>query len=117
VNATGPVPLVLDVHLPHECWVISTDPHLNDKLHHPTDKDKSLNEEDADNIRKYRLDCNNNPPQSVSFRTGIPSTSGRLHSEFFRNLFLQDHRETDHFLHLQEFSSCNMTVDSSTSTV
>jgi hypothetical protein len=27
--------------------------------------------------------------------TSIPSTSGRLHSEFVRLLFLQDHRETD----------------------
>ena len=27
----------------------------------------------------------------------IPSTSGRLHSEFVRLLFLQTHRETDHF--------------------
>jgi hypothetical protein len=27
----------------------------------------------------------------------IPSTSGRLHSEFVRLLFLQAHRETDHF--------------------
>ena len=27
----------------------------------------------------------------------IPSTSGRLHSEFIRLLFLQDHRETDRF--------------------
>jgi hypothetical protein len=27
----------------------------------------------------------------------IPSTSGRLHSEFVRLLFLQSHRETDRF--------------------
>jgi hypothetical protein len=27
----------------------------------------------------------------------IPSTSGRLHSEFIRLLFLQAHRETDRF--------------------
>jgi hypothetical protein len=27
----------------------------------------------------------------------IPSTSGRIHSEFVRLLFLQAHRETDHF--------------------
>ena len=27
----------------------------------------------------------------------IPSTSGRLHSEFIRLSFLQDHLETDHF--------------------
>jgi hypothetical protein len=29
--------------------------------------------------------------------SAIPSTSGRLHSEFIRILFLQDHRETDRF--------------------
>jgi hypothetical protein len=29
--------------------------------------------------------------------TAISSTSGRLHSEFVRLLFLQDHRETDRF--------------------
>ena len=29
--------------------------------------------------------------------TAIASTSGRLHSEFIRLLFLQAHRETDHF--------------------
>jgi hypothetical protein len=28
---------------------------------------------------------------------GIPSTSGRLHSEFVRLFFLQTHRETDRF--------------------
>jgi hypothetical protein len=34
----------------------------------------------------------------VSFIPTIPSTSGRLHSEFVRLLFLQAHRETDRFL-------------------
>ena len=29
--------------------------------------------------------------------TVIASTSGKLHSEFVRLLFLQDHRETDRF--------------------
>ena len=29
--------------------------------------------------------------------SAIPSTSGRLHCEFIRILFLQDHRETDRF--------------------
>ena len=29
--------------------------------------------------------------------TTIASTSGRLHSEFVRLLFLHDHRETDRF--------------------
>ena len=36
-------------------------------------------------------------PSAVSFMPAIPSTSGRLHSEFVRLLFLQAHRETDRF--------------------
>ena len=59
--------------------------------------DRSLNEAAADKIRKYRSDYNNNPPSVVSFMDTIVSTSGRLHSEFIRLLFLQAHRETDHF--------------------
>ena len=48
-------------------------------------------------IRKYHADYNNNPPSVVSFMPAIASTSGRLHSEFIRLLFLQAHRETDRF--------------------
>ncbi len=59
--------------------------------------DRSLNEAATDKIRKYRVDYNNNPPSSVAFMTTIASTSGRLHSEFVRLLFLQAHRETDRF--------------------
>jgi hypothetical protein len=51
----------------------------------------------ADKIRKYRADYNNRPPSAVSFMPAIASTSGRLHSEFVRLLFLQAHRETDRF--------------------
>jgi hypothetical protein len=50
-----------------------------------------------DKIRKYRADYNNNPPNTVSFMPVITSTSGRLHREFVRLLFLQVHRETDRF--------------------
>jgi hypothetical protein len=51
----------------------------------------------TDKIRKYRADYNNNPPSSVAFMPTIASTSGRLHREFVRLLFLQAHRETDRF--------------------
>jgi hypothetical protein len=37
------------------------------------------------------------PPSAVSFMPVIASTSGRLHGEFVRPLFLQSHRETDRF--------------------
>ncbi len=63
----------------------------------PNDKDRSPNEVAVEKILKYRVDYNNNPPISVAFMPAIASTSGRLHSEFIRLLFLKDHRETDRF--------------------
>jgi hypothetical protein len=48
----------------------------------------------------------------------IPSTSGRFHSEFIRLLFLQTHRETDHFFEVSGSQFLrNPPVDYSTSTV
>ena len=101
MNVTGPVPLVLDLCITHDRFGSSSDPNLNGKLHWPNDIDKSLNEDNVDKIRKYRdlvsVDCNNNTPNDISFMPVITSTSGRIHSEFIRILFLQDHRETDRF--------------------
>ncbi len=96
-NTTGPVPLVLDLHIDYDRFGSSTDPSLNGHLHYPNDLDKSLSEAAADKIRKYRADYNNNPPSTVSFIPTIASTSGTLHSEFIRLLLFQDHRETDRF--------------------
>ena len=70
---------------------------MHGNLHYPNDIDRSLNEAAADKIRKYRADYDNNPPSTISFMTAIASTSGRIHSEFIRLLFLQAHRETDRF--------------------
>jgi hypothetical protein len=96
-NAAGPVPLVLDLRIAHQRFGSSSDPSLNGHLHYPSDIDRSLNEAAADKIRKYRADCKNNPPHAISFMPAIARTSGRLHSDFVRLLFLQDHRETDRF--------------------
>ncbi len=96
-NEAGPVLMVLDLHIAHDRFGSSSDPNLNGKLHWPNDIDKSLNEANADKIRKYRADYNNNTPHTISFMSAIVSTSGRLHSEFIRILFLQAHRETDRF--------------------
>ncbi len=74
---------MLNLHIAHDRFGSSSDPNLNDHLHYPNDIDKSLNEPATDKIR--------------SFMTVITSTSGRLHSEFIRLLFLQTHRETDRF--------------------
>jgi hypothetical protein len=41
----------------------------------------------------------------------ISSTSGRLHSEFVRLLFLQTHRETDRFFAVSRVQSAQSTSD------
>jgi hypothetical protein len=43
------------------------------------------------NNKPSKLQTNNNPPNAISFMPAIASTSGRLHSEFIRLLFLQAH--------------------------
>ena len=89
--------LVLDLRIAHDRFGSSSDPSLNGNLHYPNNIDRSLDEAADDKIRKYRVDYNNRPPSVVSFMPAIASTSGRLHSEFVRILFLQAHRETDRF--------------------
>ncbi len=91
------MPLVMDLRIAHERVGSSADPTLNGHLKYPNNLDQSLNDAAADKIRKYRADYNNRPPSTVSFMSAIPSTSGRLHSEFVRLLLLQVHRETDRF--------------------
>jgi hypothetical protein len=93
-NVVGPVPLVVDLRITHDRFRSRSDPSLNGHLHYPNDIDKSLNEVAVDKIRKYRSDY---PPTTVTFMTAIASTSGRLHSEFVRFLFLHVHWETDRF--------------------
>ncbi len=91
------MPLVFDLRIAHERVGSSSDPNLNGHLKYPNKLDQTLNDATADKIRKYRADYNNRPPSAVSFIPAISSTSGRLHSEFVRLLFLQTHRETDRF--------------------
>jgi hypothetical protein len=96
-NEAGPVPLVLVLRIAHDRVGSSADPTLNGHLKYPNNLDQSLNDAATEKIRKYRADYNNRPPSAVSFMPAIASTSGRLHSEFVRLLFLQTHRETDRF--------------------
>jgi hypothetical protein len=91
------VPLVLDLLIAHERFGSSSDPSINGRLHYPNDLDGPLHETAADKIRQYRADYHNRPSNAISFMPAIASTSGRLHSEFVRLLFLQAHRETDRF--------------------
>ena len=60
-------------------------------------QDDPFHETAADKISQYRADYNNRPSKDISFMTVITSTSGCLHSEFVRLLFLEAHRETDRF--------------------
>ncbi len=85
---------VLDLRIAHDRFGSSSDPNLNGHIHYPTDIDRSLNESATDKIRKYRSDCNHNPPNVISFWLLFLVC---LHSEFVRLLFLQVHRETDRF--------------------
>ena len=89
--------MVLDLRLTHDRIGSSVNPALNGNLHYPHNIDESLNKTAKDKIRKYRADYNNNPPNVVVFIPAIAGTTGRLHSEFIRLLFLQAHRETDRF--------------------
>ena len=79
VNVSGPVSLVLYLHITHDRLGSSSDPSINGHLHYPNDLDGSLKETVTDKIRQYHTDYNNRP------------------SELVRLLFLQDHRETDRF--------------------
>ncbi len=68
-NAAGPVPLVLDLRIAHDCFGSSSDPSFNGNLHYPNNIDRSLNEAADDKIRKYRADYNNSPPKRRILRT------------------------------------------------
>jgi hypothetical protein len=81
-NEAGPVSLVLDFR--------------NGHLKYPNNLDQSLNDTaTVDKIRKYRPDYINTVTTNLRvWFSDITSTSGRLHSEFVRLLFLQTHRTT-----------------------
>ena len=113
-DVSGPVPLVLDLRIAHARFGSSSDPNRNGHVHYPNDMDRSINEAATDKIRQYHADYNNRPSNAISFMPPIASTSGRLHSEFVRLLFLQAHRETHRFLQLQDFTLRNLPVASST---
>ncbi len=96
-NEAGSVPLVLDLRITHDRFGSSSDPSINGHLRYPNALDGPLNEAAAYKIRQYRADYNSRPSNAISFMPAIASTSGCLHSELVRLLFLQAHRETDRF--------------------
>ncbi len=66
-NATGPVPLVLDLLITHDRFGSSSHPNINGHLHYPNDLDGSLNETATDKIRQYNTDYNIRPYNNFSF--------------------------------------------------
>jgi hypothetical protein len=110
-NVSGPMSLVLDLRVPHDRVDSSDDP---GHLRYPNNLDQSLNDTVPDKLSKYRTDYNFNPTRGVDFIPFIVSTSGRLHSEFIRILFLQDIGKLTDFLYRQEFCQRKQIVDSST---
>ncbi len=108
--------LISRFRIAHDRIGSSAKPALNGKLTYPNNIDESLNKAANDKIRKYRADYNNNPPNVVVFIPDIPgmcSTTGRLHSEFIRLLFLQAHRETDRFFAASGVQSAQSNLGSS----
>ena len=95
---SGVIGVRVDLCIAHERWGSRSNPSLNGQLHYPTDIDRTLNEDDVDKVLQYHTDYNNRPCHVIVFLSDIASTSGRLHCEFVRLLFLQAHRETDRFL-------------------
>ena len=72
----------------------------------------------AEKIREYRADYNNRPSNPISFMPAVASTSGHIHCELVRILFLQAHRETAfRSLQLQEFRLFSMRSTTRTSSV
>ena len=57
----------------------------------PSDLNRPLNEVNTDKKLQYRNENNNRPSNVISFMSVVTSTSGHLHCEFVRLLFLQDH--------------------------
>ena len=85
---------VTDLRLTHDRHGSSDQPQLNGRLRYPDPQkvDQVLEDGAIEKICEYRADYANN--RGISFMPMVASTSGRVHSELARLLFLQAHRET-----------------------
>ena len=93
-DAAGHRSIVTDLRITHDRHGSSAQPHLNGRLCYtdPRKVDQVLEDGAREKIREYRADYANN--RGISFLPMVASTSGRVHSELARLLFLQAHRET-----------------------
>ena len=73
--------------------------HRNGELLHPGQPDKGLDQKAATKIAKYR-EVYRDHRRQLDFLPAIASTSGRIHCELLRLLFLHAHRETTRFFEI-----------------
>ena len=86
-DATGPRNLVIDLNITHDRHGRSTsNPHTNGHLTHPDSLDRPLEIDAHAKITKHQAAYSHN--NSTSFMPRVDSTSGRLHCELLRLLFL-----------------------------
>ena len=68
-------------------------------MSHPGNPEKDLDEKAARKIAKYR-ELYRDHRRQLDFQPAIASTSGRIHCELLRLLFLHAHRETMRFFEM-----------------
>ena len=73
--------------------------HRNGELLHPGNPDKDIDEKAARTIAKYR-ELHRDHQRHLDFLPAIASTSGRIHCELLRLLFIHVRRETTQSEHL-----------------
>jgi hypothetical protein len=73
--------------------------HRNGELLHPGQPDKGHDQKAATKIAKYR-EVYRDHRRQLDFLPAIASTSGRIHCELLRLLFLHAHRETTRFFEI-----------------
>ena len=90
--------MVLDLSIAHDRFGSSSHVQQNGCLSHPQDLDARLRIAAQRKIAAYQQQYADRGNQNISFLPVIVRTSTRMHGDFLRLLFLQDHRETEtHF--------------------
>ena len=99
INLAGKTRLVIDVALVHDfsgdCW---RDVNSNGQLRY-ADPDMLLNNAADFEVRKCR-EAYAAPDRLLAFLPAIVSTSGRIHGEFLRLLYILSHRQAFKFFEL-----------------
>ena len=117
MNTSGPVSLVLDLHIGQERFGRRSDPSIDGHFHHPHDLDGPLNDDTTDKIRQYHSDYNNRPltlsPLRLSLLVRLTVYIVNL-CDFYSYRLIG---KLTVCLYLQEFNLRNLPVVSSTTGV